>query len=145
MYKKVLIRYIKFLGTSAVGTIIDTLVLLIFSDLIFKGWYWGEYILSPLISFQCAVTSNFVISYFYVWRDRTHPKSDASTRRFIRLYVTYNLSGSAIFLIRLGVLLIIERFTGWDVVLCNLMAMCISGIVNFSISNLFIFKKSKVS
>ena len=140
---KFLVRYAKFAGTSAVGSIVDTLVLWLLSDLIFTRGYWGEYIISPLISFQCAVTVNYMISYFYVWKDRTRKRSDASVRRFFRLYGAYNLSSSAVFLFRLGVLLLIERFFGWDVVICNLVAMCFSGIINFSINNLLIFKKKR--
>lgn len=138
---KVLIRYVKFLGTSVVGTLVDTLVLWILSDLVFTKGYWGEYIISPLISFQCAVATNFVISYFYVWKDRTRIGNDASVKRFIKLYIAYDLSGSLVFLFRLGILLIIEKFTGLDVVLCNLLAMCFSGLVNFTVNNLLIFKQ----
>ena len=138
---RLLVRYIKFAGTSVIGTIVDTLVLWLLSDFVFTRGYWGEYIISPVISFQCAVAVNFTISYFYVWKDRTRKSKDASTRRFLKLYAIYNLSGSAVFLLRLGALLIIERFTGWDVVICNLTAMCFSGIVNFTINNLVIFKK----
>ena len=140
---KFLIRYAKFAGTSAVGSIVDTLVLLLLSDLVFTRGYWGEYIISPLISFQGAVAVNYMISYFYVWKDRTRKRPDASTRRFFRLYGVYNLSSSAVFLFRLGVLLLIERFTGWDVVICNLVAMCFSGIINYAINNLLIFKQKK--
>ena len=140
---KFLIRYAKFAGTSVVGSIVDTLVLWVLSDLIFTRGYWGEYIISPLISFQCAVTVNYMISYFYVWKDRTRKRSDASVRRFFRLYGAYNLSSSVVFLFRLGALLLIERFFGWDVVICNLVAMCFSGIINFAINNLVIFKKKK--
>ena len=140
---KFLIRYAKFAGTSVVGSIVDTLVLWILSDLVFSRGYWGEYIISPLISFQCAVSVNFMISYFYVWKDRTRKRPDTSVRRFFRLYGAYNLSSSAVFLFRLGVLLLIERFFGWDVVICNLVAMCFSGIINFSINNLLIFKKKR--
>lgn len=139
-----MIRYLKFMGTSVVGTIVDTLVLWILSDFIFTKGYWGEYVISPVISFQCALTANFLISYFYVWKDRT-VVSGASTKRFFKLYFTYNLSGSAVFLLRLGALLIIEKFTGWDVVICNLLAMCVSGVLNFIINNMFIFKKKKTS
>jgi len=138
---KTLIRYVKFMGTSVIGTIVDTLVLWLLSDLIFTKGYWGEYVISPVISFECAITANFIISYFYVWKDRTRNRSDASFKRFCRLYLAYNLSGSAVFLFRLGILLLIERFTGWDVVVCNLMAMAFSGILNFCISNILIFKK----
>ena len=139
---RVLIRYLKFMGTSVVGTIVDTLVLWILSDFIFTKGYWGEYVISPAISFQCALTANFLISYFYVWKDRT-VVSGASTKRFFKLFFAYNLSGSAVFLLRLGALLIIEKFTGWDVVICNLLAMCVSGVLNFAINNLLIFKKKK--
>ena len=140
---KFLVRYAKFAGTSVVGSIVDTLVLWLLSDLIFTRGYWGEYIISPLISFQCAVAVNYMISYFYVWKDRTRKRSDASVRRFFRLYGAYNLSSSVVFLFRLGALLLIERFFGWDVVICNLVAMCFSGIINFAINNLVIFKKEK--
>ena len=138
-----LVRYAKFAGTSAVGSIVDTLVLWLLSDLVFSRGYWGEYIISPLISFQCAVAVNYMISYFYVWKDRTRKRPDASARRFFKLYGAYNLSNSAVFLFRLGILLLIERFTGWDVVICNLLPMCFSGIINFAINNQLIFKKKK--
>ena len=137
-------RYVKFAGTSAVGSVVDTLVLWLLSDFVFTSGYWGEYIISPLISFQCAVAVNFTISYFYVWKDRTRKRPDASVRRFFKLFGAYNLSSSVVFLFRLGVLLIIERFTGWDVVICNIVAMCFSGIINFTINNLLIFKKKKI-
>ena len=140
---KFLVRYAKFAGTSVVGSIVDTLVLWLLSDLIFTRGYWGEYIISPLISFQCAVAVNYMISYFYVWKDRTRKRSDASIRRFFRLYGAYNLSSSVVFLFRLGALLLIERFFGWDVVICNLVAMCFTGIINFIINNFLIFKKKK--
>ena len=140
---KFLIRYAKFAGTSAFGSVVDTLVLWLLSDLVFSKGYWGEYIISPLISFQCAVAVNYTISYFYVWKDRTRKRSDASVRRFFRLYGAYNLSSSVVFLFRLGVLLLIERFFGWDVVICNLVAMCFTGIINFIINNLLIFKKKQ--
>ena len=142
MMRRVLIRYLKFMGTSVVGTIVDTLVLWILSDFIFTKGYWGEYVISPVISFQCALTANFLISYFYVWKDRT-VVSGASTKRFFKLYFTYNLSGSAVFLLRLGALLNIEKITGGDVVICNLLAMCVSGVLNFAINNMVIFKKKK--
>ena len=142
---KFLVRYAKFAGTSAVGSVVDTLVLWLLSDLVFTKGYWGEYIISPLISFQCAVAVNFTISYFYVWKDRTRKRPDASVRRFFKLFGAYDISVSVVFLFRLGVLLLIERFTGWDVVICNLIAMCFSGIINFTINNLLIFKKKKIS
>ena len=139
---KILLRFLKFSGTGVIGTIVDTLVLLLLSDLVFSNGYWGEYIISPIISFQCAIAVNFTISYFYVWKDRTRESGRGTVKRFFRLYLKYNLSGSAVFLTRLGILLLIEKFTGWDVVICNLLAMCFSGLLNFTINNMLIFKKT---
>lgn len=132
---RLLRRYVRFLGTGAVGTVVDTTVLWILSDHLLRGTYWGEYIISPVLSFQCAVAVNFTISYFYVWKDRIR-----TSGRFFRLYIAYNLSTTAIFLLRLVVLLLIERLTSWDVLICNLLAMSFSGLLNFTISNLIIFR-----
>ena len=139
----ILRRFLKFAGTGVVGSIVDTLVLWLLSDHVFSGGYWSQYMVSPVISFQCAVAVNYTISYFYVWKDRTRKAPDASLKRFLKLYLIYDLSASGVFLIRLCLLLLVERITGWDVVLCNLAAMCFSGLVNFTINNMVIFKKKE--
>lgn len=137
---KLLQRYLKYAGTSVAGTLVDTLVLWLMSDFVFRDVYWGQYIVSPVISFQCAVITNYLIFYFYVWRDRT--KEDRRRHNFIRRFLAYDLSCSTVFLLRLGILLLVEKFSGWDVVVCNLIAMCFSGILNFVSNNLIIFRKN---
>lgn len=132
---RTLVRFLKYSGTSLVGTLVDTLVLWILSDLVFTKGYWGEYIVSPAISFQCAVMTNFMISYFYVWKDRK------KTRNPFLTFLYYDLSCTTVFLLRLGLLLLVERIFGWDVVICNLVAMCVTGIINFIMNNQVIFRK----
>lgn len=132
---RTLVRFLKYSGTSLVGTLVDTLVLWILSDLVFTKGYWGEYVVSPAISFQCAVITNFLISYFYVWKDRK------KTRNPFLTFLYYDLSCTAVFLLRLGFLLLVERIFAWDVVICNLVAMCVTGIVNFVMNNQVIFRK----
>jgi putative flippase GtrA len=136
---KLLKRYLKYAGSSIAGTLVDMLVLWIMSDFVFKDVYYGQYIISPVISFQCAVITNYLVFYFYVWRDRV--KEDRRRHNFTRLFLAYDLSCSTVFLFRLGILLVIERFSGWDVLICNLIAMCFSGILNFLSNNLIIFRK----
>lgn len=136
---RLLKRYLKYAGTSLAGTVTDTLVLWILSHFVFKDSYWGEYILSPVISFQCAVITNYTIFYFYVWRDRT--AGDSRKGVFFKRFLAYDLSCSTVFLLRLALLVVIEKAFGWNVVLCNLTAMCFSGILNFLSSNLLIFRK----
>ncbi len=132
---RTLVRFLKYSGTSLAGTLVDTLVLWILSDLVFTKGYWGEYVVSPAISFQCAVVTNFLISYFYVWKDRK------KTRNPFLTFLYYDLSCTAVFLLRLGFLLLVERIFGWDVVICNLVAMCVTGIINFIMNNQVIFRK----
>lgn len=136
---KLLQRYLKYAGTSIAGTLVDTLVLWLLSDFVFREVYWAQYILSPAISFQCAVITNYLIFYFYVWRDRT--REDRRRHNFTRRFLAYDLSCTTVFLLRLLLLLMIEKLSGWDVVVCNLVAMCFSGILNFVSNNLIIFRK----
>ncbi len=132
---RTLVRFLKYSGTSLAGTLVDTLVLWVLSDLVFTKGYWGEYVVSPAISFQCAVITNFLISYFYVWKDRE------KTRNPFLTFLYYDISCTAVFLLRLGFLLLVERIFGWDVVICNLVAMCVTGIINFIMNNQVIFRK----
>ena len=137
----VLLRYIKFLGASAAGTSVDMLLLWLLSDYVFTEGYWGESILSPLISFQSAVIVNYTIFYFYVWKDRV--ASQRSVSFYFRGYLKYNLSCSSVFLLRYGLILLIGKLTSWDVVVCSLLAMCVSGIVNFLLTNNLVFRGRK--
>ena len=136
---KLLQRYLKYAGTSIAGTLVDTLVLWLLSEFVFREVYWAQYILSPAISFQCAVITNYLIFYFYVWRDRT--REDRRRHNFTRRFLAYDLSCTTVFLLRLLLLLMIEKLSGWDVVVCNLVAMCFSGVLNFVSNNLIIFRK----
>lgn len=69
-YKGIAIRYLRFLLSTLAGTAVDMCVLWLCSDYLFKGHYWGEYLLSPFISFECALLINFAFAYYSVWRDR---------------------------------------------------------------------------
>lgn len=117
----------------------DTVVLWAFSSFVFEK-YLGDYIIAPLISFECALTANYINSVLFIWKDRVKGRSRAGQ---LRKYLIYNASCSAVFLTKMVILLIIERLTGWNVVFCNLAALCISGILNFSLSEWVIFKKRK--
>lgn len=130
-------RFPKFVGVNAIGTIIDTAVLWLFSHFVFDG-YVGEYVISPVISFECAVMSNYLFSYFGVWRERR------SAGSFVLKYIMYNISSSLVFTMKLGVILLLERLFGWNVVICNLTALCLSGLINFSLSEWVIFRKKQV-
>lgn len=130
-------RFPKFFAGNLLGTAIDTLVLWLFSHFVFHG-YIGQVVISPVISFECAVMTNYVFSYFVTWKDRI---SQVSTRSFFRRFVGYNATCTGTFILKMGVLMLIQWLTKWDVVICNLLALCVSGVVNFLMDNFVVFKK----
>ena len=136
----ILHRFPKFVAGNLLGTLVDTLVLWVFSHFVFQS-YVGKVIISPVISFEFAVFSNFLFSYNMTWKDRISHRSGKS---FIRHYGAYNASCTGGFLIKMGLLLLIQALTKWDVVICNLLALRVSGTYNFMMNELVIFKKRKV-
>lgn len=129
-------KFSKFVLAEGLGTVVDTAVLWLLSDLVFRQ-YVGDYLLAPVISFECAVFTNYCTAYFFVWGDRVRPRT---VKRFLRKYIFYNLSASAVFLIKMCFLLLFERLFNWNVVICNLAALCVSGLINFSVGEWVIFR-----
>lgn len=130
------LRIPKYLLVSAAGTVVDTVVLWLVTHYLFHS-FAGEYLLSPFISFECAVLFNFICSFFLIWKDRM---DIGNARTFISRYLWYNLSCTMTFMLKMGLLLLLKLLFGWDVVICNLSALCISGVVNFVMSDRVIFR-----
>lgn len=126
-----------FSAGNYVGTLVDTAVLWLLSTFVFHN-YFGKYIISPFISFECAVLCNFINNFFVVWRNRTSRK-DRST--FLSKFITYNLSCFGAFGLKMVVLLVVERLFSLHVVICNLIALCFSGVFNFFMAEFVVFKK----
>lgn len=130
------LRIPKYVLVSAAGTVVDTAVLWLVSHHIFHS-FAGEYLLSPFISFECAVLFNFTCSFFLIWKDRM---DIGNARTFMSRYLLYNLSCTMTFLLKMGLLLFFKFLFGWDVIICNLTALCVSGVVNFVMSDRVIFR-----
>ncbi|MBO7268083.1 MAG: GtrA family protein [Bacteroidaceae bacterium] len=129
-------RLSRFVLTNSVGTFVDLLILWLLSHFVFAS-YTGQYLVSPLISFECAVLTNFFCSWHFVWSDRVKQRAGI---RFGHKYLLYNLSATGAFLIKMIFLLLFERLFKWNVVLCNLVALCLSGTINFAMGEWVIFK-----
>jgi len=134
--KRTFLRFTKHTLFSLIGTATDTLVLWLCSNFIFSG-YAGENILSPAISFECANIVNFIVSSRLVWPERMAGKR---FKEYLRRFIGYNMSYTTVFFLKMGILLAIQTITKWDVVLCNLIALMIAGIVNFVMNDKVIFK-----
>lgn len=132
--------YILYILSRYLGTGVDTLVLWLCSDFIFSGNYFGRNVLSPIISFEFAVMSNFICSYFFIWNNRVERKG---VKGFLKHFVIFNIAALSGFAIKMLFLLLFERIYGWDVIICNLVALCISGVLNFFVEKLIVFRKRK--
>ncbi len=131
-------RYIKFVVSRLFGTLVDTIILWLLSNYIFSS-YVGVYIISPAISFEVAMFSNFCFSYFWIWNMRLENKG---TKTFFIRLLYFNLSSIGGFGIKMGCLLLFERLFHLDVVYCNLLALLISGLANYFLADLMVFRKS---
>lgn len=133
-----LAKYLKFMLSRALGTGVDTLVLWLLSRFVFGGGYWATYVISPILSFEVAVMCNFLCSYYWIWRSRISSHSRSS---FWRHFAGFNLSALAGFVVKMLFLLLFERIFGWGVVVCNLVSLCISGVLNYFLSETVVFRK----
>ena len=142
-----LLRFAVFSITSGVGTLVDLGVHWWLSASFLQDRYWWTFWVSPVISFELAVITNFLIAYYYVWRERI---SQRTTRSFFRHYAGYNATATGVFFVKLlvmqGIHLLMVSL-GWfqdktyEPVLCNMLAMCLSGVLSFVLNEFVVFKK----
>jgi putative flippase GtrA len=134
-------RFAKFVVSRLLGTLVDTLVLWVISRYVFFS-YVGQYVVAPAISFEVAMFHNYVLSYFYIWHKNIPLKIP---RDFFTRLITYNISSLLGFFVKMGFLILLERLFGWDVLICNILALLVSGFVNFFLAERVVFRKrSKV-
>ena len=146
---ELLLRFAIFSVTSGAGTLVDLGVHWWLSASFLEDRYWWKFWVAPVISFELAVLTNFLIAYYLVWRERI---SQRSTRSFFRHYAGYNATATGVFFVKLlimqGIHLLMVAL-GWfqdktyEPVLCNLLAMCFSGVLSFVLNEFVVFKKKK--
>ena len=126
----------RFVLANSLGTCTDLLVLWLLSHYVFAH-YVGQYMVAPLLSFECAVFVNYLSARRFVWRDRVRR---SGRQGFWRRYVVYNLSATGSYTVKMVFLLLLERLFGWPAVVCNLAALSISGSINFTLGEWVVFR-----
>lgn len=133
-----ILRYLKFMLSTLAGTAVDCAVMWLLAERLFKENEMAQLFIAPSVSFECAVFTNYVLAYFFVWRDRV---KDRSLRNFFLRFFPYNVSCIAAFLIKMIPFVLIRHFAGLNVVVCNLLALAVSGLFNFFMNEWVIFRK----
>jgi putative flippase GtrA len=126
-------RLIKFWLTGITGTCVDMVVLFVLSRYVFKTDFLIYYI-APIISFELAMFNNYNVSRYWVWKDR-HKHGTY----FIQLY-KYNIACLAAFGVKMVFLILAKQLFSWDVLLCNLIGLCFSFVVNYIAGEKLIFR-----
>ncbi len=134
-----LINFGKFVIRGVAGAIVDTSVLWILTTLFFHS-YFTKYILSPVISYELGIAVTYIICYFWIWNHRVH--NDKSS--FLRLFLAYNFALLISLIVKIVLLTLIYEIFHFHIVICNVIALCFSGIFSFFASEKFIFKKRKL-
>lgn len=147
--KEIFTKFIMFALTSSAGTVVDLGLHWFLSTYVFPGNYWGCFWIAPTVSFEVSALVNFIIAYFFVWKERI---SQRSVRSFFRHFAAYNAATIGGYLIKFvamqGFHFLFVSF-GWmqdwslEPVLCNLLGLCFSGVFNFVMSEFVIFGKTK--
>ena len=146
-FKEVFTKFCLFVLTSTAGTIVDLGLHWLLARFIFAGSYWGSYWLAPFISFEASTMTNFLIAYYFVWKERVTYRGYKS---FWRHFAGYNAACAGSFAIKIILMQGIHFmfvYLNWlqgnsfEPVLCNFIAITISGLFSFYMSEFVIFNK----
>ena len=147
--KEITRNFALFVVTSSAGTVVDLGVHGLLSNFVFKGNYWGSFWIAPTISFELAAMTNFIIAYYFLWKDRITYRG---TRSFWRHFAAYNVTTLGAYIIKLIAMQAIHflfvkmdwmQDSSFEPVVCNLIALCFSGSFNFVMNEFVIFTKKK--
>lgn len=142
-------NFIMFVLTSSAGTVVDLGVHWLLSNFVFKGNYWGSFWIAPTISFELAAMTNFIIAYYFLWKDRITYRG---TRSFWRHFAAYNVTTLGAYIIKFvamqGIHFLFVKMnwmqdSSFEPVICNLLGLCFSGSFNFLMNEFVIFNKKK--
>jgi len=129
-------KFAKFTIRGIAGAVVDTIVLWLVSTYFFHS-YFTKYILAPSISFEASIFCTYTICYFWIWNHRVHK----NVKDFFKRIPAYNIAALVAFGVKMVLLITIERIFHFDVVICNLLALSVSGFVSYFAGEKLIFRK----
>lgn len=131
----------KYACATSLGAVVEMAILWLLAHVIFKNTSFpGKDSLSILIASEIAILVNFTTAYFFVWRDRITKRSP---RSYFRHYLAFALTANILMVLKVALALFFKDLFRWDVVICDFVALIISGTVNFVLNEMVIFKDRK--
>lgn len=130
-------RWIKFNSVGAMGIVVQVVLLGAFA-----GPVGLHYLLATALAVEAAVLHNFVWHERWTWRDR----SSLDGRRALGRLVRFNLTNGAFSILgNLIFMRVLVGSLGVHYLLANLITIAICSVLNFLVSDRFVFRVSTVS
>lgn len=131
--KSLFIRFSKFSVVGIAGFVVDNLAYLLLSRVL-TGLTLRTFVV-PLISYEIAMFGNYLLSFYWVWRDR---RSGSSL--FARRLLFYNATTAVPFAFRMIAYVQLFRLLHLEGVISNMIAILIGVLFNFFVCERFIFR-----
>jgi len=138
--KKLVGRFVSFFLANIPGTLVDLGICWLLSTWVFHN-YFGCYVVSPVVSSLCGSLVSFYVFYKVIWRDRVSEDSEATVWKRLLAFLS---STSTTFMLRIGLIQLVQVAFLVSPVVCNLVSMVFSGILNFVLDDKLVFKKTNV-
>jgi len=131
-------HWLKFNAVGIVGTLVQLATLTLLTALFGKPYY----LLATLIAVETAILHNFFWHIRWTWTERMSPRDGKprNTRVLLSALLRFNLSTGAVSLV--GNLMLMRAFVGgmgFSLIVANLMSIATCSLINFILSDRFVF------
>ena len=130
----ILLRWIKFNAVGAIGVAVQLVTLALLVHL-----FHFHYIISTVIAVETAILHNFVWHEKWTWSDLASKSPSHWFQRLLRFHVTNGLTSLT------GNLIMMRSLVGTfhiPVIYANLVAIAACSLINFALSNYWVFRGS---
>lgn len=121
-------KLVRYAFSTIGGITAETLLLWALAHYVWRDWEVGISIIAPTLSFELCLLVNYCTAKYFVWRDRR-----SSLWRF-------HISNISVFIVKMMLLVALRYFSGVDIVLCNIAAMGVAGLINFVLNDRIVFR-----
>ena len=128
---RTILRWIKFNAVGGIGIVVQLAALAVF-----RSWLRIDYLLATGLAVEIAVIHNFLWHERYTWADRP---ATGAMQSLVRL-AKFNASNGAVSMIgNLGLMRLLVGEMLFNDVAANLIAVVVCSLVNFLLSDRFVF------
>jgi putative flippase GtrA len=126
-----LCRWLKFNAVGGVGIVVQLVALAAF-----RSWLKLDYLLATALAVEIALVHNFLWHERYTWADRPATGAMQSLARLAK----FNASNGAVSMVgNLGLMRLLVGEMSFNYVAANLIAVVVCSLVNFLLSDRFVF------